>query len=86
MLKFEKVEIVEERVVDIICNVCGKSCRDKCDMNYEYADLSANWGYGSNKDMLQTHAHICSSCYDKIAETFVISAVINERNEEDTNV
>jgi hypothetical protein len=29
---------------DVICDKCGKSCRDKENVNFEYAAIKATWG------------------------------------------
>lgn len=49
---------------DVVCDKCGKSCRDDMDMNFEYATISAYWGYASSKDLYHDEAQICESCYD----------------------
>lgn len=50
--------------LDIICDKCGKSCRDSIGMNFEYASVKAHWGYGSRKDTEKHEAQICEPCYD----------------------
>lgn len=50
---------------DILCDKCGKSTRDNCDMNFEYMQMEGHWGYGSiNKDAEYHEAQICEPCYD----------------------
>ena len=49
---------------DILCDKCGKSCRDDEGRNFEYATITACWGYGSRKDFEEHEAHVCESCYD----------------------
>lgn len=49
---------------DIICDKCGKSCLNSTEMNFEYATITAHWGYGSNKDLEKHEAHVCEKCYD----------------------
>lgn len=68
MRKIRKITKEIEEVEDIICDICGKSCRDKYDMNYEYSTLSASWGYGSHKDTEQWQGDFCENCSDKIKE------------------
>lgn len=51
---------------DIICDKCGKSCRDEDDMNFEYAAISVCWGYASKKDLERHEAQICEPCYDSL--------------------
>ncbi len=49
---------------DILCDKCGKSCRDDAGDNFEYADLTACWGFNSRKDLEHHTAQICENCYD----------------------
>lgn len=49
---------------DIICDKCGKSCRDDEGVSHEYATVEAYWGYGSKKDLYHDEAVICEPCYD----------------------
>lgn len=49
---------------DIICDKCGKSCRDDDGMNFEYAQISAYWGFCSKKDDEKHTAQVCETCYD----------------------
>ena len=72
MYKTETRTIEEEYVKDVICNMCGESCRDRMDMNFECATLSASWGYCSRKDTERHHSHLCEDCYDKLVEQFKI--------------
>lgn len=51
---------------DILCDKCGKSCRDDEDMNFEYASVKATWGYCSKKDLTEHEAQICEPCYDSL--------------------
>ena len=72
MLKIEIVKVDSPQVVDVICNACGESCRDNLGMNFEYADVSAAWGYGSKKDMEVHRGHLCEACYDKLVASWKI--------------
>jgi len=85
MTYFYKKEIIETEIVkNIICNICGLSCRDEDDMNYECATIDVTWGYGSSKDMEHEIAHICEKCYDKhITPLFKIPTIATENNQED---
>lgn len=72
-------EVKTEIVVDIICDSCGKSCKKeeyvvdnehnpeygKNSPIFEYMELSANWGYWSDKDTEKWTAHICEKCVDE---------------------
>jgi hypothetical protein len=61
---------------DILCDKCGKSCRDNEGMNFEYAEITAYWGFGShNKDDEKHTAQICETCYDGLG----LKAKIEER-------
>lgn len=62
--KWEKREV--EVVADVTCDLCGKTCRDSLGVNYEFATLTATWGYASRKDCETHEAHICEDCYDKL--------------------
>lgn len=57
-----------EEVTDVLCDMCGKSCRDDMDMNYEGSHLSASWGYCSRKDDTFWDYDFCEDCSDKIME------------------
>lgn len=51
-------------VNEVYCDVCGKSCKVEC--GFEYATLSADWGYGSPYDGQRHSTIICMKCYDKL--------------------
>lgn len=51
---------------DVICDKCGKSCRDSMGMNFEYAEIEACWGFASKKDLEHHTAQVCEACYDAI--------------------
>lgn len=68
MKKIKKATKEIEELEDLICDICGKSCRDHLDMNYEFSTLSASWGYGSSKDTTQWHGDFCENCSNKIKE------------------
>ena len=53
-----------ELLDDVICDKCGKSCMDDIKNGFEFATISAHWGYGSNKDLEDHEAHVCEKCYD----------------------
>lgn len=66
-MKTMTTETVEKEVVeDILCDVCGKSCRDSAGINFEVATLSEKWGFGSRKDCEHHECHLCEDCYDKV--------------------
>lgn len=64
MKVMKKVQKETEELDDIICDRCGKSCFDN--NNFQYATLSADWGYGSKKDLEHHEAEICELCYDEV--------------------
>lgn len=62
----KKYEILPARTLaDVVCDVCGKSCKTPLD-DYEYATLSASWGYSSRKDGVQYEADLCEDCFDNM--------------------
>ena len=66
-------------LVDICCDVCGKSCKNEHardydddhelheDGDFEYATISATWGYFSRKDGESYSAVLCEDCFDSVA-------------------
>lgn len=69
----QEVEVVD----DVICNRCGKSCRN-ADGFIEMAPLRVRWGYGSSKDTEDHESHLCEQCYDEIVSGFKISPKVTE--------
>ena len=65
MRKYKQKELLSEVLEDIICDICGKSCRGGSDL-YEFSTFSASWGYGSRKDCDTWKCDICEECSDKI--------------------
>ena len=63
-----KQEVI--KVKGYICDICNKECRNEKDpfSDYEYAILSAQWGYFSNKDLTAHECHMCESCFDQVKE------------------
>lgn len=59
-----KIEI--DSLVDVVCDVCDKSCKVDDFSNLEYAMLLADWGYGSTRDGEQHEAHFCQECYEHL--------------------
>jgi diaminopimelate decarboxylase len=72
----KKTEVVK----DIICDICGNSCKveeyivdnpvrlDHGDKIYifEYMDIETHWGYHSNtKDTQKWTAQVCEKCVDE---------------------
>lgn len=79
MIFKETIETKKEVITEILCDSCGKSCKkhsyvvnNPLSPNYsekeyvfESMELSANWGYFSDKDTEQWTAHICEKCVDE---------------------
>lgn len=57
-------EVKRIDIIDILCDCCGKSCRQR--MDYECANFCAQWGYDSNKDEVNWDFYFCEECSDKI--------------------
>lgn len=53
---------------DVICDICGESCRDKKFGLSNYSTFSADWGYGSSNDMKRWYGEYCEACSGKIKE------------------
>jgi len=54
-------------LVDLFCDVCGKSCKTPID-DYEYAALKAQWGYSSRKDGETCEMELCEDCFDDVVK------------------
>lgn len=75
----EEIRTTREEIVDIVCDVCGRSCMvDEFTIDnesrpdhgetarvFEYMKLSADWGYHTAKDGEKWEASICESCVDE---------------------
>lgn len=56
------------KVLDkIYCDSCGENCSK--DIDHEYAELSATWGYCSNQDGTQYDIQICENCFNEVLES-----------------
>lgn len=51
---------------EVICDICGTNCYR--DHDNEFAELSATWGYDSNKDLTAHRIDICEPCFDRTIE------------------
>lgn len=54
-------------VVEVVCDICGASCgstRNDNFVDFEFATLSASWGYGSSRDGECHHIDLCEACFD----------------------
>lgn len=70
----EEKTITAPTLVDINCDVCGKSCKtdnrffDYSETKYEFATLNADWGYYSDSDGKSYSVDLCENCfYDTLA-------------------
>jgi hypothetical protein len=59
-----KPDIILEVVVDVVCDICGLTCKKK--YNYEKATFGADWGYDSGKDTERWRCDLCEGCADKV--------------------
>jgi hypothetical protein len=67
MIVKKEIRVKRLEQVDILCDVCGKSCKSKtCPADYEYANLWAQWGYDSRKDGENHSCDLCEDCYDEV--------------------
>ena len=68
MKKYEERKIPV--IADIICDMCGKSCKidDEGGENYEFATLTAEWGYHSKHDMETIKIELCEDCCYKLKD------------------
>ncbi len=58
---------LKDDLKDIKCDFCETSCKTSLG-DYEFAQLSASWGYSSKKDGEEYNFDICENCFDKILE------------------
>lgn len=76
MRKFhlEKIEVDKEVLDDIICNKCGRSCKDSSEMNYEgLLEISVEGGYASILgDTVKYTFSLCEECLKELFESFKI--------------
>lgn len=69
---YKRIEVSENTLVDITCDVCGSSCRKDIKLNnqdygFEFATLKAKWGYFSDSDGKCWQIELCENCfYDTI--------------------
>lgn len=73
----KKVQKEVEEVVDILCDCCGKSCKDEMG-EFQFMELKAYWGYGSNKDMTKWSAKVCEKCVDEKFSTMVKFQIMDQ--------
>lgn len=84
MIKRELQQKTDHVVVDITCDICGRST--KTDYGFEFARITAHWGYMSNKDGQDWVAHVCEKCIDEklgcinFEKTAYIYGALDEEN------
>ncbi len=69
MFKVERKRVEVDVGIDVICNVCGESTVS--DGIFEYAVITAEWGYGSNRDGEEWRAHACEGCMVDFMDSWV---------------
>ena len=83
-------------LVDICCDVCGNSCKnelgtardhigDMCNQaaDFEFATISANWGYCSRKDGESYHLDLCENCFDAVVK--YVDTIKTQKRESENN-
>jgi uncharacterized cysteine cluster protein YcgN (CxxCxxCC family) len=64
----KKYEIIPTTALtDVLCDICGTSCKTQLN-DFEYAELSATWGYCSSKDGESHTTLMCENCFDRVVE------------------
>jgi hypothetical protein len=58
-------------VTRVVCDVCSASCGDRTlsgFVDFEFATLSANWGYSSGRDGEAHLMHLCEPCFGAVLQ------------------
>lgn len=79
MIKKENETKDVEVIKDVICNMCGNSCKkhEGFDGSFSFATVKAHWGYFSdNRDGELHEAQICQKCWEDVVKTFKHSDLI----------
>jgi hypothetical protein len=63
---YEKKLVKDDVLTDVICNRCKKSTSG--DGGYDFLDLWAQWGYGSEWDCQRWTAHLCIDCTKELVK------------------
>lgn len=79
MEKFKLALKSVREVADILCNICGESCKipigGGC-FNIEAVTVKADFGYGSDRDGEHHEAHLCQGCYEaRLLPLFTLNAI-----------
>jgi len=76
-MEVKEVQNKKQKItVDVLCDICGKSCKKHEGVvgnpvrtdngepyySFEYMTLKANWGYHSEHDCEEWVAQVCESC------------------------
>jgi len=62
----EKTMNETESTKDVLCDICGKSTKKSDGFDeFEYAILTAAWGYQSKKDGESWECALCEDCADE---------------------
>lgn len=76
-------EVVYDKLIDITCDICTKSClpKDNIVSNYECLEITSTWGFDSKKDGEKWVAHICEECTDTYLKDLILfqKTTYNER-------
>lgn len=67
MIKLKDIMVKADVIEDVICDICGHSCRVETESGrdqFEYMVMNTTWGFYSNKDMQEWTAHVCETCVD----------------------
>jgi hypothetical protein len=71
-MEIRKIQTEEvDKIVDILCDICGESCWDSAKVNFEFLKLDSHWGFWSNKDLEHWSAQICEKCVDKHLKSLI---------------
>jgi len=60
-------EEIRKAIDKIYCDCCGENCSKNID--HEYAELSATWGYCSKQDGTQYDIQICENCFNEVLQS-----------------
>lgn len=76
-IETQKVEVVE----DVICNMCGKSCKVEIFdgvFSIEAVNVRHSFGYGSKQDMISYEFDLCEDCFMKCVKNLKIEPEVFE--------
>ena len=73
MRSFKNVEVTQQRLAAVTCNLCGKTgSRPEADYLDDWFSAEKTWGYGTDYDG-ETHSFdLCLDCYRKLAESMKV--------------